>query len=256
MVTISQEGQTSNALEWPSEINFPSMQNYAPVSQNVDLKYFDGLFTSLNGIIFTINGEEVFGEDIINYGLSLTGVVVSTNDATHTKTVNFQVSISDFDLFEKMIDCTYFGSGSASDPYYGTLSFYIDGLSGEDGKVVVSEAATLKIYKETSSLSSEIVLSPETIELAPETNGEVAVLFVDIIPNSIQIDESKVDTDNITIAPQGKPSGNEIDSGRFTLFISISSAATTDSTYEFTVTGINTEGEEFSAIGTIYIVKP
>lgn len=255
VVTISQEGQTQNSLVWPtSGLAFPPIQNYSSNNSthlDVDLKYFDGSLTTLDATIFMVNGEEESSSRVLSdFGLSLTGSIIKTNgDIT---TVRFQVTVTDSTKLETELDTSYFGEGTETNPYYGDMSFYITKLKGEDGVDVASEAYALTIYKVTQSLVGEITLSPETVEIDPEGNDSVTVTYSNIVPSSIQIDTSEV-PDSITIASQNLPVGQEISSGTFDLFITVSSEAATNFNYEFNVSGHDSESQTITATGTIYV---
>jgi len=254
MVTISQEGAKANSLIWPTSRTHFAIENYVADLQNIDLKYFDGSFTSLGSEILQINGtEDGSTGSLSEYGLSLIGVVVSTNESTHTKTVRFQVGVSDSDLLEGSLDLTYYGDGSETEPYYGDLTFYITGLKGEDGVEVVSELCYLRVYKVTTpSKASEITLSPEGVELDLEGNDTITVNYYNIIPNSITIDRSEVD-ENIAIDIQNKESNRDPADGSFDLAISCNSEAPTDLSYSFDVSGVDGSGKTYTTTGTIYI---
>ena len=256
VVTISQEGQTQNSLVWPtSGLAFPPIQNY--ISNNsthldVDLKYFDGSLTTLDATIFMVNGEEESSSRVLSdFGLSLTGSIIKTNgDIT---TVRFQVTVTDSTKLETELDTSHYGSGIETEPYYGDMSFYITGLKGTNGVDVVSEAYALTIYKVVpQSLVGKITLSPETVEIDLEGNDSVTVTYSNIVPSSIQIDTSEI-SDIITITPQNPPTGQEISSGIFNLFITVSSEAHTDINYEFNVSGRDSEDQIIMATGTIYV---
>ena len=255
VVTISQEGQTQNSLVWPtSGLAFPPIQNYSSNNSthlDVDLKYFDGSLTTLDATIFMVNGEEESSSRVLSdFGLSLTGSIIKTNG--DTTTVRFQVTVTDSTKLEAELDTSYFGNGTETEPYYGDMSFYITGLKGTNGVGISSEAYALTIYKVTQSLVSEITLSPETVEIDLEGNDSVTVTYSNIVPSSIQIDRSEI-PDSITIDSQNLPAGQEISSGTFVLFITVSSEAATDLTYEFNVSGRDSEGQTITAVGTIYI---
>ena len=256
VVTISQEGQTQNSLVWPtSGLAFPPIQNY--ISNNsthldVDLKYFDGSLTTLDATIFMVNGEEESSSRVLSdFGLSLTGSIIKTNgDIT---TVRFQVTVTDSTKLETELDTSHYGSGIETEPYYGDMSFYITGLKGTNGVDVVSEAYALTIYKVVpQSLVGKITLSPETVKIDLEGNDSVTVTYSNIVPSSIQIDTSEI-SDSITITPQNPPTGQEISSGIFNLFITVSSEAYTDINYEFNVSGRDSEDQIIMATGTIYV---
>ena len=254
VVTISQEGQTQNSLVWPtSGLAFPPIQNYSSNNSthlDVDLKYFDGSLTTLDATIFMVNGEEESSSRVLSdFGLSLTGSIIKTNgDIT---TVRFQVTVTDSTKLETELDTSHYGEGTETEPYYGDMSFYITGLKGMDGVGVASEAYALTIYK-VASLVGGITLSPETVEIDLEGNDSVTVTYSNIVPSSIQINTSEV-PDSITIAPQNLPTGQEISSGTFVLFITVSSEAQTDFNYEFNVSGRDSKGQTITATGTIYV---
>ena len=256
VVTISQEGQTQNSLVWPtSGLAFPPIQNYSSNNSthlDVDLKYFDGSLTTLDTIIFMVNGDEdSYGRVLSDFGLSLTGSIIKTNG--DTTTVRFQVTVTDSTKLEAELDTSFFGEGTETEPYYGGMSFYIAGLKGMNGVSVLSEAYALTIYKVVpQSLVGKITLSPESVELNLEGNESVTVTYSNIVPSSIQIDTSEV-SDNITIAPQNLPTGQEIDSGTFVLFITVSSEAITDLGYQFNVSGRDSEGQTITTTATIYV---
>jgi hypothetical protein len=217
----------------------------------VDLKYFDGSLASLDTTIFMVNGgEESSSRVLSDFGLSLTGSIIKTNgDIT---TVRFQVTVTDSTKLEAELDTSYYGEGTETEPYYGDMSFYITGLKGMNGVGVVSEAYALTIYKVTQSLVGKITLSPKTVEIDLEGNDSVTVTYSNIVPSSIQIDTSEV-SDSITIAPQNLPAGQEISSGTFNLYITVSSEALTDLNYTFNVSGRDSEGQTITTEGTIYI---
>ena len=255
VVTISQEGQAQHSLVWPtSGLAFPPIQNYSSNNSthlDVDLEYFDGSLTTLDATIFMVNGEEESsGRVLSDFGLSLTGSIIKTNG--DTTTVRFQVTVTDSAKLEAELDTSYYGQGTETEPYYGDMSFYIDGLKGTDGVSVQSEAYALTIYKVTQSLVGEITLSPETVNIDLEGNDTVTVTYSNIIPDSIRIDRSNLGP-NITISPQNMPSGNVISSGIFVLSITVSSEATTDLNHEFNVSGRDSGGQTITATGTIYV---
>lgn len=254
MVTISQEGQTQHSLVWPtSGLAFPPIQNYSSNNSthlDVDLKYFDGSLTTLDATIFMVNEQEFSSRVLSDFGLSLTGSIIKTNG--DTTTVRFQVTVTDSTKLEAELDTSYFGNGTETEPYYGDMNFYITGLKGTNGVGVASEAYALTIYKVVPSLVGEITLSPETVKIDLEGNDSVTVTYSNIVPSSIQIDTSEV-PDSITIAPQNLPTGQEINSGTFDLYITVSSEAPMDINYEFNVSGRDSEGQTITATGTIYV---
>lgn len=214
--------------------------------------------------ITSINSEEpspmpyIDATDNGDIGATLEVYPLVTDSANHIIKFEFILIITDYSKFTSNVDVTYNGSGTSDDPYYVTMKLNF-GVKGLDGNYTWSgNSNDITVYEEL--VNSEITLSPESGSMPLEGSTDFEISYFDMLGGTItfepgtemQNSEGTVYMDNWTGNTSSDPIGKN-NSGTIKFSINASSEATTDKTYAFEVTGINTKGETYSTSGEVYV---
>lgn len=266
VISIVQKAAQAH-LEWLQEPLWEvdmDKANFAYLSTQAIIKNLPENFNveSVEAQVFSVNGEEdptgptitrFSGEDV---GMEISMSIDSYDGTNKTANVTFSITITDYTTLSKWFNIQANGSGTADDPYHGTLGILI-GLTGPDGELVETNEITLSIYDEF--INSEITLSPESQDLSLQDMVAFEVNYADMLGGSItfnpgtemQNSEGEVYMDNWSGDTSSDPTGKN-NSGTIRFYINASALASTG-TYTFEVAGKNNKGETYSATGEVYV---
>ena len=266
VISIVQKAAQAH-LEWLQEPLWEvdmDKANFAYLSTQAIIKNLPENFNveSVEAQVFSVNGEEdPTGPTITrfsgeNVGMEI-GMSIDSYDGTNkTANVTFSITITDYTTLSKWFNIQANGSGTADDPYHGTLGILI-GLTGPDGERVETNEIILSIYDEF--INSEITLSPESQDLSLQDMVAFEVNYADMLGGSItfnpgtemQNSEGEVYMDNWSGDTSSDPTGKN-NSGTIRFYINASALASAG-TYTFEVAGKNNRGQTYSVPGEVYV---
>jgi hypothetical protein len=254
-------------LEWLQEPLWEvdmDKANFAYLSTQAIIKNLPENFNveSVEAQVFSVNGEEdptsptitrFSGEEV---GMEIGMSIDSYDSANKTANATFSITITNYTTLNNWFDIQANGSGTADDPYHGTLGILI-GLTGPDGELVETNEITLSIYDEF--INSEITLSPESQDLPLGDMVEFSVDYADMLGGTItfnpgpemQNSDGAVYMDNWTGDTSSDPTGKN-NSGTIRFYINAFPYAS-EGTYTFEIMGKNNKGQTYSVPGEVYV---